>query len=195
MKKLIILALALVIPLLSGADSERNLVVSLAKTVTEKAKQKQIIKQSDRIIIIIDFTQPNYQKRLYVVDTYTNNILFKTYATHGVNSGKSYPDEFSNIINSKQSSIGVYKTAERYYGKNGLSIKLKGLEYTNSNAYKRYIVIHGANYSGKHDGFSWGCPAVPHSDKAKLYSYIKEGTLLVIYYPDSNWLKRSIFLN
>ncbi len=41
------------------------------------------------------------------------------------------------------SSLGKYKIGEKYRGQYGKSYKLYGLENTNSNAYKRAIVLHG----------------------------------------------------
>jgi hypothetical protein len=44
------------------------------------------------------------------------------------------------------SSLGVYKTAETYNGKHGLSLRLDGLSPTNSKARERAVVVHGADY-------------------------------------------------
>lgn len=188
--------LLLFVPISSSISATNNPIISLAKTVVEKAKKRYIIRQSARIAIVVDFTKPNTSKRLYVVDVYTNRILFSTYVAHGEGSGQSaYPTRFSNIINSHMSSIGVFKPGSRYYGGNGLSISLYGLEFTNSNAYKRRIVVHGATYAGKIDGFSWGCFAVPYNDITELYSYINTQTLIIAYYPDGKWLDNSRFLN
>lgn len=68
-----------------------------------------------------------------------------------------------------KSSLGVYRTAETYQGKHGYSLRLDGLSPgQNSNARKRAIVVHGADYASprhlrKYDklGRSWGCPALP----------------------------------
>lgn len=44
------------------------------------------------------------------------------------------------------SSLGIYRCAETYEGKHGYSMRLDGLEPTNSLARERAIVIHSADY-------------------------------------------------
>ena len=43
-------------------------------------------------------------------------------------------------------------------------------------------------------GRSWGCPAVRPEIAKKLIDAIKDGSLVVAYYPDADWLARSAFL-
>ena len=66
-------------------------------------------------------------------------------------------------MGSKMTSLGTYVTAETYYGKHGLSLRLDGLDKENSRARERAIVIHGADYvtpDRTKMGRSWGCPAL-----------------------------------
>ena len=51
---------------------------------------------NDKIISIVDFSQPSYKKRLFVIDLEKYKVVFNTYVAHGVNSGKEYADQFSN---------------------------------------------------------------------------------------------------
>jgi L,D-transpeptidase catalytic domain len=44
-------------------------------------------------------------------------------------------------------------------------------------------------------GRSWGCPAVRNEIAPSLIDAIKDGSLLVIYYPSPDWLKHSAFLH
>lgn len=84
-------------------------------------------------------------------------------------------------MNSRQSSLGVYRTAETYQGKHGYSLRLDGLSPgKNSNARKRAIVVHGADYASprhlqKYDklGRSWGCPALPREQSRAIIDIIK----------------------
>jgi hypothetical protein len=155
------------------------------------------------ILTIIDYSKPSSQKRLWVFDIQKNRILFNTYVTHGKNSGGASATSFSNHPGSLKSSIGVFVTAESYVGKNGYSLRLKGLEQgVNDHAYRRAIVIHGANYANPDNirtygqiGRSWGCPAVDANLAKPLINTIKENSLVVAYYPDRKWLANSRFLN
>ena len=60
--------------------------------------------------------------------------------------GRCYASVFFNVPESNCSSLGIYKCAETYDGKHGKSLKLDGLQGTNSNARDRYVVMHGADY-------------------------------------------------
>ncbi len=154
------------------------------------------------ILTIIDFRRSSNEKRMWVIDLKTKKILHHTYVAHGENSGKEYAVSFSNQENSHKSSLGFYLTKETYYGKNGLSLRLEGLERKfNSNARKRYIVLHGADYANpnyiKENGIlgnSEGCPAIPMEIHKPIIELTKNGTCLFIYYPNINYLEESNYM-
>ena len=82
------------------------------------------------------------------------------------------------------SSLGLYLTAETYYGGNGYSLRLDGLEVTNSLARQRYIVVHGADYIDEETnrtGRSLGCPAVDMKYHVELIDKIKNQSILYIF--------------
>jgi len=157
---------------------------------------------NDKIISIVDFSQPSYKKRLFVIDLEKYKVVFNTYVAHGVNSGKEYAEQFSNEPESNQSSLGFYETMDTYNGKNGYSLHLLGLEQgINDNADSRAIVMHGARYvsedmiqSQGYLGRSWGCPAVPEKLHKPIINKIKNGTCLFIYGADKNYLLHSKIL-
>ena len=142
--------------------------------------QKQGIRSTD-IVMVVDFAKHSYEKRLYIVDTKTGQIIYSTWATHGVGSGAGpYATQFSNIPNSKMSSLGYFITQETYIGKNGKSLRIHGLQSTNNKACERAIVIHGAGYIGDgKTGTSWGCFAVPYADIQQVIGLLKSGSLIV----------------
>jgi len=112
----------------------------------------------------------------------------RTLAEAGVGSdpdGDGFATIFSNTPDSRTSSLGFYMTAHEYNGANGRSMRLFGLEDTNSNAFKRYIVVHGADYvvdDDNHAGRSFGCPAVDRKNLDDLINKTKEGSLLLLTY-------------
>ena len=144
---------------------------------------------SKNLITLVDFNKPSTAKRLYVIDLEKRSIVFNTFVAHGQGTGNNYAKHFSNKEGSHQSSLGLYKTSNTYYGKHGYSLKLKGLDAgINDNALNRAIVIHGADYVSedfikKHGrlGRSWGCPAVPKSLAKPIIDKIKNGSCLFIY--------------
>ena len=158
---------------------------------------------NDKILSIVDFSQPSSKKRLFVIDLASNKVVFNTYVAHGSNSGMDYANQFSNTPSSNKSSLGFYETLNTYMGKNGYSLQLQGLENgINDNANSRAIVVHGAAYvsesyiqSEGRIGRSWGCPAVPAEMSKPIIDKIKNGTCLFIYSPDNTYLNRSGILH
>lgn len=152
---------------------------------------------------MLDFSQPSSQKRFYLIDLDAKRVIHQDYVAHGKNTGALMAERFSNIPNSNQSSLGFYRTAETYHGKHGLSLRLDGLEKgINDKARQRAIVIHSAWYSEesfikKHGrlGRSFGCPALPAGNYEEIIQWIKDGTLLFIYSPESTYLENSNILN
>jgi hypothetical protein len=158
---------------------------------------------NDDVLSIIDFTKPSSQKRLFVIDIAHYKILFNTYVAHGQNSGKEYAEHFSNKPESFESSLGFYLTSNTYFGKNGYSLHLNGLEQgINNLADERAIVMHGAAYVSENYirangclGRSWGCPAVPEKLSKPIIESIKNGTCLFIFGNDKKYLNYSKILN
>jgi len=155
-----------------------------------------------RYLSIVDMSVSANKKRYYLIDMKEKKVISHSLIAHGKNTGSEYAKYFSNIQNSYQSSIGFYTTAETYYGDNGLSMRMDGLEYTNNKARVRDIVVHKADYVSdefinQHGrlGRSFGCPALPIKGYEKIINKIKNGSCFFIYYPDSNYLKKSIILN
>ena len=154
------------------------------------------------ILTVIDFTKPSTEKRLFVIDLKLKKILFISYVAHGRNSGEKYATSFSNREGSFKSSLGFYKTENTYYGKNGYSLVLDGLERgINDKAKERAIVMHGATYADPSTirscgrlGRSLGCPALPLAVSKKIIDTIKGGTLLYIHGDDKTYASLSTFI-
>lgn len=157
----------------------------------------------NNILTIIDYSLPSSEKRLWVFDLNSEELLFYTYVSHGIKSGTLLSNYFSNKYDSKASSIGVYTTDQAYYGREGLSLRLDGLDRGfNDNASNRSIVMHGGWYMDENfikkygrAGRSWGCPALPLHLTTPIINTIKDNSLFVIYYPSDDWFLKSKFLN
>lgn len=159
--------------------------------------------EAPRTLSLIDYSLPSSQPRLWVFDVAQHRLLFQELVAHGRNSGGDGPaTHFSNSDGSHMSSLGVYRTAGTYIGHNGYSLRLQGLDAGfNDHALEREIVIHGAGYVSRQMastqgriGRSWGCPAVRRSIAQQLIDTIRDGSLVVAYYPDPAWLDRSAFV-
>ena len=147
---------------------------------------QSVLHKQKTILTIIDYSKPSTQRRLFVIDMKRHKLLYHTWVSHGRNSGELAARQFSNQLNSRQSSLGVYRTAETYQGKHGYSLRLDGLSPgQNSNARKRAIVVHGADYASprhlrRYDklGRSWGCPALPREQSRAIIDIIKGGSVI-----------------
>ncbi len=158
---------------------------------------------NDGILSIVDFSKPSSAKRLFIIDLKKGKVVFNTYVAHGVNSGKEFANDFSNVPESNKSSLGFYTTATTYFGKHGYSLHLQGEEKgINDNAYNRDIVVHAANYvnegmikSKGYIGRSWGCPAIPPRLHVPIIDKIKNGTCLFIFGENAGYLSHSKLIN
>jgi hypothetical protein len=167
----------------------------------EKLENKGALKNPG-ILTICDLTKSSLQKRMYIIDVANYKMLLNTYVAHGKNSGGEYARRFSNKVKSLATSLGFFVTQNIYFGKHGLSLKLKGLEPGfNDKAEQRAVVVHGAPYVGNNFvntqfmGRSFGCPAVPQTEVSTVINLIKDGTCLFIYHPSASYLHGSKILN
>jgi hypothetical protein len=154
-------------------------------------------------LTVIDYSLPSVERRLWVFDLVDGTLLFRELVAHGRNTGDNIATRFSDAMNSRQSSIGLFVTADTYVGSNGYSLRLDGLERGfNAHARERAIVMHGAPYvdaklaaTQGRIGRSWGCPALREAVARQVIDTIRGGGVVFSYYPDSNWLESSRFLN
>ncbi len=159
----------------------------------------QLEKTNNHLLTIVDFSKASTEERLYVIDLNEKRILFQSHVAHGVNSGDNMATSFSNRSGSYQSSLGFYRTAETYQGRNGYSLRLDGLEPDiNDNARARAVVIHGANYANPEGvesrgrlGRSYGCPALPQKLNRPIIDAIKNGSILFIYAENQDYQNQS----
>jgi len=101
------------------------------------------------VIGITDFSRASRDPRFYLL--YVGSGMVTEYqVAHGRGSDPAhcgYLERFSNVVGSEASSAGAYVTGDVYHGKYGRSLRLTGLDYSNSNAEDRAIVVHSAWYS------------------------------------------------
>ncbi len=107
---------------------------------------------------------------------------------HGRGSDPSrtgWLERFSNEHRSNATSAGAYRTGSFYAGAHGHSIRLDGLDPTNSNALPRAIVVHSAWYVSEEMlgfsgilGRSQGCFAVARSSLPEIMTRLGPGRLI-----------------
>jgi len=192
----------LVKSLLRQAPGLRSEVLRLALEATHRAAERGLVKRQD-LLTVIDYSLPSSQPRLFVFDLAARKLLFRELVAHGKNSGDDQATYFSNSPGSLATSLGLYVTADTYFGNNGYSLRLRGLEEgVNDMAWDRAIVMHGAAYVSRTAvralgrlGRSWGCPAVRKEVAKKIINTLRGGSPVFAYYPEQRWLSNSEFVS
>ena len=144
---------------------------------------------NDNLLVIVDYTKPSTEERLFIIDLRKKQLLISSLVTHGRGTGDLYATKFSNKNNSYSTSSGFYLTGNIYNGKHGESLELYGLEKgKNDNAKKRTIVMHSAYYANKafaekygRLGRSKGCLVLPTDLNAKIINLISGGVVLYVH--------------
>jgi hypothetical protein len=132
---------------------------------------------------VVDFNLPSSVERLFIFDLRSRSVR-KFLVAHGKKSGEELAINFSNKIGSNCSSLGIYRTLDTYTGKHGESLKIEGLDATNSNAQERLVVIHKAdyvvpNYKGTgRAGRSDGCFAINPEHIDEVIQCLKGGSYI-----------------
>lgn len=122
-----------------------------------------------RIAFLLDMNIPSGSPRFFVYDLQADSIRMSGLVTHGsCNEWWLSKIKYSNVVGSGCTSLGKYKIGQSYQGRFGLAWKLHGLDARNSNAFKRYVVLHGhecvpETASDEDICQSLGCPTIAPS--------------------------------
>jgi hypothetical protein len=182
----------------AGVGEDEGILLELARPHDLEMPVKRLIAlRNDRYAgshprywAVVNFDLHSAEPRLFVFDTISRTVDSYLCA-HGIGSEGSsddgYATTFSNKKGSKASSLGIYRCAETYHSSNnGYSLRLDGLETTNSNARSRLIVMHGADYVSKtfaakygRIGRSDGCPALDHQHARTVIDQLELGSFLI----------------
>ncbi|PCJ26600.1 MAG: peptidase [Flavobacteriales bacterium] len=182
-KTCLIILLAFVISCISKGE------IKTTERLKDKAKLAKDYCQKNNmnldVCILVDMKIHSGKKRFILWDFKGDSILKSGMCSHGTCDNLAGYDanktpQFSNTNESHCSSLGKYKVGKRGYSSFGIHInyKLHGLEKTNSNAYKRYIVFHSWGIDDNETypteiAESWGCPAVSNNFMRKIDEVLK----------------------
>jgi len=130
---------------------------------------------STKYCLLIDMSMNSGLKRFFVYDLTKNTVAFSGLVAHG-SCDQLYLKEvrFSNTPESGCTSSGIFKVGNSYRGHYGKAYKLYGLQNSNSNAFKRAVVIHGLSCVPDDECYpklicnSSGCPMVSFNFLEKL---------------------------
>ena len=110
------------------------------------------------IVGIADFGVHSAKRRFYFVNLDREEVQ-PFHVSHGSGSDPEHDgwlNNYSNVEGSNATSKGAYVTWEWYQGRYGTSVRLGGLDSTNDNALRRYIVMHRAAYAEPSHIERWG---------------------------------------
>ena len=158
----------------------------MSRAMTSLGRHRGQVRNAD-IIAIADFSQASKNKRFHLVDI-VSGVTTSMLVAHGRGSDPAHSgwlQQFSNADGSYASCSGAFVTGAEYFGKHGRSMRLDGLDASNSNALERAIVVHTAPYvteamareTGK-IGRSQGCFAVTEADLQQVLARMGSGRFL-----------------
>lgn len=146
---------------------------------------------NDFTCLLIDMSIESGKNRLFVYDLQKNSISDAGLVTHGrCNESWLTGRKYGNAVGCGCTSLGKYKIGNAYKGRFGLAYKLHGLDSTNNNAFKRYVVLHshecvpGQEVDPAPICQSDGCPTVSIvflKNLSKIIDHSSKPLLLWIY--------------
>jgi hypothetical protein len=145
-------------------------------------------KMNTDFCILIDMSLHSGVNRFVIWDFKEEKISGQHLVGHGCGNNTWSSDEskedptFSNEDGSHLSSLGKYKLSGRGHSDWGINVKylMHGLEDTNSNAMKRFIVFHSWNLMSDKEVFpkgspeGWGCPTISNNAMRKIDPMIEK---------------------
>ncbi|MGL4541858.1 MAG: murein L,D-transpeptidase catalytic domain family protein [Polymorphobacter sp.] len=157
-----------------------------ARALASLSRHRAGIAHTDKLGIV-DFSRASREPRFHILDLASGATA--TYlVAHGRGSDPAHTgwlSRWSNEEGSNASSPGAYATGDFYVGKHGQSMRLQGLDPTNSAAGPRAIVVHAAWYvsptivqmTGKL-GRSQGCFAFSTTDLKPVLEQLGHGRMI-----------------
>ena len=136
------------------------------------------------VCFLVDMSIHSGRHRLFVWSFKEDRVLFSGLCCHGMGGGSTVSrPEYSNVEGSNCTSLGKYRLGIRSYSQWGINVhyKMHGLEAGNSNAYRRYVVLHSHTPMPDGEiyprylplGYSLGCPVVSDNTMRRIDELLK----------------------
>lgn len=141
------------------------------------------------ISFLIDMKIESGKNRFFIYDMKKDSVLYSSLVTHGrCNETWLKGRKYGNDVGCGCSSLGKYKIGNPYHGRFGLAYKLHGLDATNNNAFKRYVVLHSHECVPNNEVAPYpicqsdGCPTVSAAFLKQLAGIIDKSAKPVLLY-------------
>lgn len=148
--------------------------------------------------ILVDYSMSTKSNRMMVYDISKKKVVYSCKCAHGNGGGEEATiNSFSNSPGSHKTSLGRYKIGKKRILRSfeGFDIsmfkvpcyELHGLDKTNSNAYKRGILLHADPLMSTRaipipPIHSFGCISIPSKSFKKVSQYIDNNDVLIVAY-------------
>jgi hypothetical protein len=178
-----------VLPIAFSRSQEAAAPISskvLSRALAALERHRDRIEHRD-VMAIADFSAASSVPRFHLLRLADGSVK-SHWVAHGRGSDPAHTgwlERFSNEPHSYATSSGAFKTDRLYVGEHGPSIRLEGLDTTNSNAASRAIVVHGAWYVSESIarerrilGRSEGCFAMAHSSIKEVLEVLGAGRMI-----------------
>jgi|GEM_PF-4363527 len=114
------------------------------RLISHAGEAKQFVTKhrfNNSLCLLIDMSIESGKNRFFVYDLKKDSVLNAGLVTHGRCNKWLTGRKYGNDPGCGCTSLGKYKIGYAYKGRFGLAYKLNGLDATNSNAFKRYVVV------------------------------------------------------
>lgn len=160
------------------------------KLIQKEIILKKFLKEKNfnmKYCFLVDMNLPSGKNRFFVFDIEKDSIVISGLVAHGhCNIGFCPTPSFSNKEKSCCTALGKYRIGGYYKGQYGPAYKLYGLDNSNSNAYKRNIVLHAYPCVPEKETYpdpicnSSGCPMLTAAFLKKLQPFIDKAARPVV---------------
>jgi L,D-transpeptidase catalytic domain len=174
-------------PALRAVRSDSPVAPALLDRALAALEQHRNAIEHRDVIAVADFSLASRVPRFHLLNR-ADGSLSSYLVAHGRGSDPAHTgwlQRFSNEPHSNATSAGAYRTADAYFGAHGRSMRLEGLDATNSNAAARALVVHGAWYVSEAMIGQWGmlgrsegCFAVSQGSLEEILARLGPGRFL-----------------
>ncbi len=175
-------------PKSSSPDNEKQLnrLQGFAKQLRTFSSENNY---NTSVCFLVDMKQHSGKNRFFVYNLSKDTILLAGLVAHGsCNKGFLVNASFSNEEGCGCTSVGKYIVCNKYNGRFGLAFKLRGLEKSKSNAFKRFVVLHGYDCVPDYETYpmpvcnSLDCPMISYHFLDKLTTVLNTANKAVVLY-------------
>ena len=130
--------------IVSSSNDDKMTLDQRAIKAYQYAKRHRM---NTRYAFLVDYSIPSGTPRLFVWDYDKKKVIARTYVMHGIGGGSTQDKPvFSNKPGSMCSSLGRFSVTKLHGSKLKRSFRLKGLDKSCSNAFRRGIMIHRSKW-------------------------------------------------